>query len=180
MPTHVALLRAVNLGGSTQVSMGDLRERLNQSGFKDVRTLLQSGNVVLHSDLAARAEVERRIETVIARSFGRPTECFARTAAEWRTVIERNPFAREAVQDPGRTTVLVLKGAPPARAWNALQATITGPEIVRGESDHGYIVFPDGQGHSRLTADRIERALGTRGTIRNWNTVTKIGTLLGV
>jgi uncharacterized protein (DUF1697 family) len=161
------------------VSMGELRNRLSELGFQDVLTLLHSGNIVFHSDLARRTDIERRIEEVIARSFSRPTECFVRTGEEWRAVITQNPFPREAARDPRRTTVLVLKDAPPSRAWRALQASITGPEIVRGRSDHGYVVYPDGQGHSQLTPDRIERALGTRGTIRNWNTVTKIGALLG-
>ena len=158
--------------------MSDLREHLAESGFKDVRTLLQSGNIVLQSESAKRGEVERRIEAVVASAFGRPTECFARTAVEWRAIIARNPFPREAAEDPARTTALLLKETPPTRAWRALQAAISGPEIVRGASDHGYIVFPEGQGRSRLTPDRIERALGTRATIRNWNTVTKIGDLL--
>jgi uncharacterized protein (DUF1697 family) len=178
VPSYVALLRAVNLGGSTQVRMGDLRDRLSESGFDKVRTLLNSGNIVFQFGVERREEIERRIEDVVAGSFGRPTECFVRTGKGWQNVIARNPFLTEAAEDPGRMTVLVLKAAPPAAAWKALQASITGREIVRGDSDHGYVVYPDGQGHSRLTPDRIERALGTRGTIRNWNTVSKIGSLL--
>ena len=178
MPNYVALLRAVNLGGSTQVSMGDLRERLRESGFESVRTLLQSGNIVFQTDLGRREEIERRIEDEIAQSCERPTVCFVRTAAEWRNVIARNPFPHQAAEDPGHMTVLVLKEAPPAAAWKALQAAITGREAVRGQSDHGYVVYPDGTGRSRLTVGRIERVLGTGGTIRNWNTVTKIGSLL--
>jgi len=178
MPTYIALLRAVNLGGSTQVDMGDLRERLTESGFGRVRTLLNSGNIVFQSDVRRREEIERRIEDEVATSFHRPTECFVRTGTEWESVIARNPFPKPAAEDPGRMTVLILKGAPPATAWKALQAVITGREIVRGEAEHGYVVYPDGQGRSKLTPDRIERALGTPGTIRNWNTVMKIGSLL--
>jgi uncharacterized protein (DUF1697 family) len=178
MPRYVALLRAVNLGGSTQVKMGELRERLTSSGLRGVQTLLQSGNIVFEAEVGQRGAIERRLEDVIARSFDRPTTCFVRSAAEWRSVIDRNPFPRQAAEDPGHTTVLLLKEARPAAAWKALQDGISGREIVRGRSDHGYLVYPDGIGRSQLTLARVERALGTRGTIRNWNTVAKLGSLL--
>lgn len=178
MPRYVALLRAVNLGGSTHLDMGDLRRRLTESGFEDVRTLLQSGNIALRTRTERRGTIERRIEAVLARSFELRTDCFVRTAPEWRQVIDSNPFPREAEEDPGHTTVLVLKHAAPPSAWKGLEAIVPRREIVRGRSDHGYVVYPDGLGRSRLTLARIERALGTRGTIRNWNTVAKLGSLL--
>jgi uncharacterized protein (DUF1697 family) len=174
----VALLRAVNLGGSTQVSMGDLRDHLTASGFTEVRTLLQSGNVVFQTNLRTRAAIEHHIEGVIAKFRGASATCFVRSAKEWQSVLDRNPFAREASQDPGRMTVLVLKETPPAMAWGALQRAISGREVVAGAGDHGYVVYPDGQGRSKLTLDRIERALGVVGTIRNWNTVSKVAELL--
>ncbi len=178
MPDYLALLRAVNLGGSSQVNMGELRDRLTRCGFDNVRTLLNSGNVVFRSDLRRREEVEGQVEREVARHFGQPTDCFVRTKVEWANVISANPFSREAEEDPARLTVIVLKATPAAEAWERLRAAVTGREVVRGASDWGYIVYPDGQGRSRLTADRIERALGVRGTIRNWNTVGKIGSLL--
>jgi uncharacterized protein (DUF1697 family) len=178
MREYVALLRAVNLGGATQVRMGDLRTRLSELGFVDVRSLLQSGNLLFKTELARRDKIERLIEDEISRSFGRPAQCFARTPEEWRKVIRGNPYPRQAAEDPGHLMVLLLKSAPPDAAWLALQAAITGRETVRGDGDHGYIVYPDGMGRSRLTLDRIEAALGTRGTTRNWNTANKIDSLL--
>jgi uncharacterized protein (DUF1697 family) len=178
MARYAALLRGVNVGGSTQVSMRDLRERLTDSGFSNVRTLLQSGNVVFEANARPREEIERRIEEVISRSFARSVDCFVRSDADWRRVIDGNPFSKQAAEDPGRMTVLLLKRAPAVTAWQGLQASIAGREITRGQSDHGYVVYPDGQGRSKVTLDRIERALGSRGTIRNWNTVGKIASLL--
>jgi len=178
MPTYVALLRAVNLGGATQLSMATLREGLARAGFNNVRTLLQSGNVVLGSEVTDSAEVERRLEERIARSWGRRTDVFVRTALEWRSVIAGNPFPTEARLDPRHLNLLVLKLAPPARAWKALSEAISGREVVRGAGRHGYAMYPDGIGRSRLTLDRIERALGSPGTLRNWNTAGKIAALL--
>ena len=74
---------------------------------------------------------------------------------------------------------MLLKSAPDATRVKALQAAIVGPEIVRAKGRHAYIVYPDGMGRSRLTSALIERTLGTRGTARNWNTVLKLGALVG-
>jgi uncharacterized protein (DUF1697 family) len=178
MPRYAALLRAVNLGGPTQVSMTALRECLTRAGFADVRTLLQSGNLVFRRDEKNAAEVEQRTEETVARAFGRRTEVLVRTPAEWRDVIGGNPFREAAETDPSHLTVLVLKGAPPAEAWKTLVRGIVGPERVQAAGRHGYVHYPAGIGGSRLTLDRIERSLGTRGTLRNWNTVLKIDALL--
>jgi uncharacterized protein (DUF1697 family) len=119
-----------------------------------------------------------RLEGELAQSFGLRTDAFARSADEWREVIARNPFPREAERDPGHTTVLLLEGATTDRAWKALEGANTGPEIIRGEDEHGYVVYPDGIGRSRLTHGRIERTLGTQAPTRNWNTVVNLGSLL--
>jgi uncharacterized protein (DUF1697 family) len=158
--------------------MDGLRDRMTALGLEHVRTLLNSGNVVFHSELRGRDELERRIEDEIARNFGQPTDCFVRSGAEWADVISRNPFPQQAEEDPSLLTALILKQRRPAKAWDDLRSSVTGPEAVSGDSDHGYVVYPEGQGRSRLTPARLERALGTRGTIRNWNTVRKIDALL--
>jgi uncharacterized protein (DUF1697 family) len=179
MPAYIGLLRGVNVGGAAPVRMDELRERLEGLGFKDVRTLLQSGNVVFRSMINRRSIIEGRIEAELARAGGLRTNCFVRTAVEWRDVIAHNPFPREASTDPAHLMVLALKERPVPEAWEGLRQGITGREVVLAGTDHGYAVYPDGLGRSRLTLDRIERALGTRGTLRNWNTVTKLGSLVG-
>ncbi|MGA7924091.1 MAG: DUF1697 domain-containing protein [Thermoplasmata archaeon] len=178
MPAYVALLRAVNLAGFAQVRMSDLQACLSAARFENVRTLLPSGNVVFRSDTGRPIVIEQQIERAIAASLGLRTEVFVRTKAEWGGIMAQNPFPREALRDPSHLTVLVLKEAPPDRAWAELQSTITGRELVRGLGRHGYVTYPDGIGRSRLTPKRLERALGTRGTTRNWNTVTKLGSLV--
>jgi uncharacterized protein (DUF1697 family) len=178
MPRYVGLLRAVNLGGSTTLKMDALTETLQSAGFGEVRTLLQSGNFVFSTGLTRPEEIEQRIEVAPADSFRLHTESFVRSSAQWHSVISGNPFPKEATRDPGHTTVFVLKKSTTASAWSALQKSIAGPELVRGARTHGYIVYPDGIGTSRLTTERIERALRTRGTTRNWNTVTKLEALL--
>lgn len=177
MTTHIGLLRAVNLAGRNKIGMADLRALLATLGMQDVRTLLQSGNVVFRSDVHTPTQLERLLENAAATRLGVETDFFVRTAADWKTVIAGNPFPKEADRDPGHLLVVFLKEAPDPEDVRALQRAITGREVVRAKGRHAYIVYPDGVGRSRLTSALMERKLGTRGTARNWNTVLKVGAL---
>jgi len=177
MPVYIGLLRAVNLGGATQLRMESLRELLHRMGLEDVRTLLQSGNVVFRSTGAREAELEQLLTQRVVHELHVPTELFLRSVEEWETVLSRNPFPREARDDPGHLVVVALRAAPPADRWPTLTASISGRERVQGAGRHAYIVYPDGIGRSRLTMARVERSLGTTGTARNWNTATKLAAL---
>ena len=101
-----------------------------------------------------------------------------RTATEWTDLVVANPFTAEAESDPSHVLLMLLKDAPPASAVNALQASIKGRERVRAHGRQLYMVYPDGVGHSKLTLAIVERALATKGTARNWNTVMKLQALV--
>ena len=174
---HIALLRGINVGGHKQVPMADLRDLLMQLGFADVRSQLQSGNLVFGANGRTSAQLERLLEVEAEKRLGLKTDFFVRTAKEWKDVVAHNPFPKEAARDPGHLVVMFLKDAPSAVGVKALQAAVTGPEVVRGASKHLYIVYPDGIGRSRLTNALIDKQLGTRGTGRNWNTVLKLAIL---
>ena len=171
---HIALLRAVNVGGRAKIAMADLKVLMDDMGLEDGRTLLQSGNLVFRARGLPGDELERRLEDEAEHRLGLKTDVLVRTAAEWSRVIEANPFAREAADDPGRLLVLALKAPPVAGGLDALRAAITGPERIAGEGRHVYAVYPEGVGGSRLTTPLIERRLGVRATGRNWNTVLKL------
>ena len=174
MPIFVGLLRAVNLAGKNMVSMTELRDLMSKLGMEDVRTLLQSGNVIFRSDIRSPAKVEKVLEDGVEKRFGLKTEFFVRTVEEMNELVSANPFPREAKQDPGHLVVGFLKGAPDSAAVTALQKAIVGREVVRAVGRHSYTVFPDGIGRSKLTSAMVEKKLGTRGTGRNWNTVLKL------
>jgi uncharacterized protein (DUF1697 family) len=178
MTVHVALLRAVNLGGRTQVEMSDLRNLLIELGFEQVRSLLNSGNLVFSGGRKTGATLERLLETEAEKRLDLRTDFHVRTADEWAKVVAENPFPAEAKRDPGHLVVMFLKKAPNAKAVETLRAAITGPEIIDAVGRHAYIVYPDGIGRSRLTNKLIDSKLGTRGTGRNWNTVLKLADLV--
>jgi uncharacterized protein (DUF1697 family) len=176
--TYIALLRAINVGGRKAVSMTDLRELLDKLGFRDVRSLLQSGNLVFQGNARAGAGIERLLETEAAKRLTLETDFFVRTGGEWRAVVENNPFRKEAERDPSHLILACLKDAPDAEHVNGLQAAIVGREVVRAAGKHLYIVYPEGIGRSRLTNALIEKKLETRGTGRNWNTVLRLGAIV--
>jgi uncharacterized protein (DUF1697 family) len=175
MTVHVALLRGINVGGHKQVAMSALRDLLTHLGLPDARSLLQSSNLLFRNDARKGADLERLLERQAEKRLDLRTDFFVRTAEEWKAVIARNPFRKEAERDPGHLVVMFLKDSPAAENVALLQAAITGPELVRAEGRHAYVVYPNGIGRSRLTNALIEKKLGTRGTGRNWNTVLKIG-----
>jgi uncharacterized protein (DUF1697 family) len=105
------------------------------------------------------------------------TDVFLRTTAEWAEAMARNPFRKEAKEDPSRLVVVALKEAPAPEQWDDLGRAIPGRERVRGIGRQAYAYYPDGQGRSKFTIALIEKRLGTRGTARNWNTVTKLAAL---
>jgi uncharacterized protein (DUF1697 family) len=179
MPTYVALLRGINVGGHQMVAMSDLRDFLGALGCDNPRSLLQSGNLVFHCAARPRAALERWLESEAEKRLDLRTDFHVRGATDWEKLIANNPFPEEAQRDPARLIVMFLKRAPDQRAVTALQGAIQGPEIVRADGPHAYIVYPDGMGRSRLTNALIDKQLGTRSTGRNWNTVMKLAALVG-
>ena len=163
---HIALLRGINVVGRRMVAMSDLRAMLEDLGFENVRTVLQSGNLVFRGGRIAEAALEDLLEKEAARRLGVTTEFVVRTPDEWDAVIARNPFPEEAVRDPGHLLVMFCKQAP----GEALTIRGVKREVVRAHGREIYIVYPDGVGESRLK-------LNARGTARNWNTIRKLAAL---
>jgi uncharacterized protein (DUF1697 family) len=178
----IALLRGINVGGRSMVTMADLRALLEMLHFENVRSILQSGNLVfdtphppLRGTLSRGERGDKDIEALLEKEskkrLGLETDFFVRSAKELAAIIDANPFPKEAKNDPGRLVVLFLKGSGDGKA---LQKAIKDREIARGEGRQIYVYYPDGQGRSRLTNAIIEKTLGTRVTARNWNTVLKL------
>ena len=177
MTTQIALLRGINVGGHKKVAMSDLRDFVAALGFADVRSLLQTGNIVFSGGAATGAGLERLLEVEAETQLDLKTAFFVRTARQLSNVIDRNAFAEAARRDPTHLVVLFLKDVPKPAAVKALRAAIDGPETVSADGKQLYAVYPAGIARSRLTNKLIEGKLGTRGTGRNWNTVLKLAAL---
>jgi uncharacterized protein (DUF1697 family) len=171
--THIALLRGINVGGHRQVGMTNLRDFLTQLGFENVRSVLQSGNLVFGSRSRFGAELERYLEMEASKRLALEVDIYVRTAEEWKSVVRQNPFRKEAERDPGHLIALFLKNAPAPKDVALLQSDISGPELVKAKGKQAYLFYPNGMGRSKLTTAMIEKRIG-RGTARNWNTVMKL------
>jgi len=173
MAVHIALLRAVNVGGRS-LKMGELAAFARDLGFTNPRTLLQSGNLVFECHDRGDAAMEQRLEAKAEARFGFQTDFMVRSTGEWAEMMTANPFCDAARDDPSHLLVMPLKTAPAKGALDALRAAIKGPEQVALVGRDAFLVYPDGIGRSKLTIGVIEKALGVRGTGRNWNTVVKL------
>jgi uncharacterized protein (DUF1697 family) len=166
MTTYVALLRAVNVGGSGKLPMAELRALCSDAGFTDVETYIASGNVVFRSRASASivtATLERRL-TIYA---GKPMGVLLRTAAELQAVLEGNPFAKY----PGnRCCAFFLDRAASSEALD--HATGVTDEQMRLGKREIYVHYPNGMGQSKL---RIPEA--KTGTARNMNTVAAVAAM---
>jgi uncharacterized protein (DUF1697 family) len=170
----VALLRAVNVGGTGKLAMADLKALAADIGLGEPRTLLQSGNLVFEAKDRPAAALEKLLEREMAARLGIETGIMVRTASALRAAMDSNPFTKEAKTDPSRLHVHFLKAPASATRVAALAAAVKGREVVKGAGCEIFLYFPDGAGNSKLTGAVIERHLGARGTSRNWNTVTKL------
>ena len=179
MGVQIALLRGINVVGRKMVVMAELRELACGLGFTGVRTLLQSGNLVFQCNQLRGAALERRLERETAKELGVDCDYVVRSAAEWAQIVARNPFPREAQDDPGHLLVMCLKALPSEQNVETLRACIKGREYFHADEKQLYLVYPDGVGRSKLTSNLIERKLAARGTARNWNTVRKLHALCG-
>ncbi|MDB5475402.1 MAG: hypothetical protein JWP49_913 [Phenylobacterium sp.] len=170
------LLRAVNVGGTGKLPMADLRAALADLGYDAPATLGAAGSAVI-ATAARPAAVETALEADLKARFALTTDAFVRTHAELAAILATNPFAAMAEDKPSGLLVLFLKGEPTAAGVAALRAKIVGPEQVAAGPGCLYIAYGAGLGTSKLTGQVIERAIGLRGTGRNWNTVGKLAEL---
>ncbi|HEY7851652.1 MAG TPA: DUF1697 domain-containing protein [Caulobacteraceae bacterium] len=159
--------------------MADLRAAFTELGLMDVRTLLASGNLVFEASGEKAAALEARVEKALADKLDLTTEVFVRTTGQWRAMIADNPFERAAREDPARLIAMILREAPDPGAPERLNAAIVGREEAKVVGRVAFIVYPDGAGQSAFTGARLDRALGVRGTGRNWNTVIKLAEMAG-
>ena len=172
MQRRVALLRGINLGARNRVPMPALRDLLDGAGFGEVSTYVQSGNVVLSSD-EQPAELERRLEQLIAGEFGLEVPVVVRTAEELAAVVAQNPLAEVAI-DPKRYQVTFLAQPLASERLEAVAALAAGPERFAARERELYAWHPNGVARSKLWAKLGGAGLGVKATSRNWTTVTTL------
>ncbi|WP_333829866.1 DUF1697 domain-containing protein [Pararhodobacter sp.] len=166
MEVFVALLRAVNVGGTGKLPMTELRALCTAAGFENTRTYIQSGNVVFRTG-QSREAAQTALETRLREHCGKAVATFLRDAASMQDVLARNPFPTAA---PDRVAILFLNGTPPPDLL--LSAKGRRDEQIEPGLQEVFIHYPSGMGRSRLRL-----AVMDHGTARNLNTIRKLAAM---
>ena len=169
---HILLLRGINLAGRNRIAMPALRDALTAAGFGDVRTYLQSGNVVLSSSAKAN-DVVRKVKRLIAEEFGLDIAVVGRTRPQLAKVVELNPLKKVA-KNPKRYQVSFLEAEATPELTRRVEEAAVPPEQVVAVGREIYAWHPDGVGRSQLWALLGSQRLGVTATSRNWTTVTSL------
>ena len=172
-PTHVLLLRGVNVGGRNRLPMEALRALLAEAGCAGVRTYIQSGNAVLSAAPALARRLPAALTALLRARLGLTVPVVLRTVAELEAAARRNPFLA-AGADPATLHLAFLAGAPTRAAAAALDPARSPPDAFRLLGRELYLSLPGGVGKTRLTSDYLDRTLGTTCTLRNWRTVLEL------
>jgi uncharacterized protein (DUF1697 family) len=177
LSTNVALLRGINVGGCNVLPMSELAGMFVKAGCADVRTYIQSGNVIFRTDGGILQSLHERIAGEIAKRFGYRIPVVLRTAEELGGVIRSNPFLKAGVSEKA-LHVYFLAHAPDARNVASLDPHRSPPDQFQVRGREVYMLLPNGTARSKLTNSYFDSKLSTTSTARNWNTVLKLFDLM--
>jgi uncharacterized protein (DUF1697 family) len=173
MPVYVALLQGVNIGSKKRIKMDALRSLIADLGGSDVRTYINSGNVVFQHEESDASKLETRLEAALRNHVGMDVATIVRTAAEMRQIVEDNPFP-EAADEPKTVHVLFLRNAPAVEDIDTVDEMETGPDRLAIHRREVYFFLPKLMSGATIDIAKVGKMLRVDGTSRNWNTVTKL------
>jgi uncharacterized protein (DUF1697 family) len=171
--THIALLRAVNVGARNRISMARLRELLEGLGYGQVRTHLQSGNALFSAPGKAGQQVAEEIERALASELGAPVRALVRSERELAGAVAENPLL-DVAGDPARLLVTFLSASPDGRLIGELAPADFEPDVFAVGRREIYVWCPQGVHATKLGNAFWEKRLGVVATGRNWKTVTRL------
>jgi uncharacterized protein (DUF1697 family) len=173
MPIYIAMLRGINVSGQKLIKMEQLRASFEALGFSDVKTYVQSGNVLFKTAKISETNLTAKIAKKILSDFGHSVSVLVRTPAELGEIL-KSPFAKKAGIDVGRLYVTFLSQPAPKSADDALKllAAKTEQFFVSGREIH--LHCPDGYGNTKFSNNAIEKKLSAQATTRNWRTVNAL------
>jgi uncharacterized protein (DUF1697 family) len=172
--TYIFLIRGINVSGHKIVKMDALRKSFEKMGLQDVRTYVQSGNVVARAPKQTNAALEAKAKKQILKDFGYEVSVIVRSANEIEDMISANPFLKESRLDPRFLHITFLSGAPDNPGLDLLKKIPGLPDRCHCAGPHVYLYCPGGYGQTKFNNNAVEKALSRNATTRNWNTVSKL------
>lgn len=173
MPNFIALLRGINVSGQKLIKMTDLKSLFEKTGYKNVSTYIQSGNVIFTSDHKNTAKLESKISTAIKKKFGFDVVVIVITPEVIDYVLKNNPFIKKK-KEIERLYVTFLSDKPSEENINKLGAVNYSPEEYFIDQKLIYLYYPNGIGKAKLSNHLFENKLKVAATTRNWKTINKL------
>ena len=174
MTKYLALLRGINVSGHNMIKMDALKKMLENMGFQNVETYIQSGNVFLDSEEENAASVGFKIKQEISKVFGYDVPVIMVSKTDLELCFKNNPYLKEKECDIKKLYVAFISKELTAAAINDLKISNFKPDEAAIDSNRIYIKYAIGAGKTNLDQKYIEKKLNVVATIRNWNTVTKL------
>jgi uncharacterized protein (DUF1697 family) len=178
VPEWICLPRGINLGRVNKVNMPQLRKALAAAGFDDVRTYVQSGNILVNSRLRSAGKVSGAIRAVLTEEFDVDCAVIVRTPRQIRDILAWNPFPEQAAASPTTVQVIHLAAEPDPERVKAELATDWSPDGLAVHGLEACISHTGGMHASRLQHAPLLKRLGVNGTARNWRTLQAIAAML--
>lgn len=171
---YISMLRGINVSGQKSIRMAELKSLYEGLGLLQVRTYVQSGNVLFESPEPDASKLAAQIEGRIEQTYGYRVAVFMRTGEDLERIVQNNPFLTKRNEDPAKLHVTFLYSMPLAAKMDQLA-------LSKGESDEFfvgvqeiYLFCPNGYGRTRLSNTFFEKKLDVPATTRNWNTVSSL------
>jgi len=177
MKKYVAFIRGINVGGNNIISMYDLKNALTKNKFKNVKTYINSGNIVFESN-DEKKKVKEFFEKIIVTHFKLTIDVTVKTQKELDEIILNNPFNSKSENDNSKRIVVMLSGNVSEDQTAQLKSDERIVENYYHKDDLLYIYYHDGAGRSKFTTAYIDKKLKVTSTARNWNTMLKMSEMI--
>jgi uncharacterized protein (DUF1697 family) len=174
MAIYIALLRGINVSGKNSIKMDALVSSFKGFGFENVKSYIQSGNLIFHSKVKNSEEIRLMIENMIEIKFSLDVSVIIRTKADIEQVIKNNPFLKDKIVEIDRLYVTFLSETPDNNIINKLNLSKNEGEEFQIIDKEVYLYCPNGYGRTKLNNNIFESKLKVKATTRNWNTVNKL------
>lgn len=181
MPTYLALLRGINVSGKKIIKMEALRTALEKEGYTNVKTYIQSGNVLFESTARSKEKLAAALEAFIEKEYGFDVTVFVVDAKDVEKAVDNNPFVKgRAEEGPGSKKLYVtfLSGIPTEENLEKLKKAPIGDDLIAVEGSILYFKLESKASESKLSNNLIESRLKLKATTRNWNVTLKLLELL--
>ena len=177
MYVYLALLRGINVSGKKIIKMEDLRKLIEGLGYTNVKTYIQSGNVIFSADEKAKDKLGKAIEAAIEKQYGFDVSVFITDKKAVENAVDNNPFAEGREEEPAgfkKLYVTFMSNIPSQENKEKLLSAPIGEDLIAFADDVLYFKLESKASDSKLSNNLIESKLKVRATTRNWNTTLKL------